>query len=135
MFCGKAICAQVDEVGVVDHLHIVELILALLPDNRRWQGCMLLVEHQRFKFEDAKTHLIELASLQHSLDPVLITEKAEELERVCSEVNAELDELERGLEWRYRALAPIWIFAVLFAAVLYAKYEQLMKAYVRPCED
>lgn len=96
---------------------------------------VLLVEHQRFKFEDAKTHLIELASLQHSLDPVRVAEKADELIRVCNEVNAELDGLEKGLEWRYRALAPIWIFAVLFAAVLYAKYEQLKKAYVRPCED
>jgi hypothetical protein len=93
---------------------------------------VLLVKNQRFKFEDAKTHLIEFAPMQHSLDQQRLAEKAAELRQVCDQVNAELDDLERGLRWRYWALIPVWVFALAFAAVLYAKYRQLNAAYVKP---
>ncbi len=93
---------------------------------------VLLVENQRFKFEDAKTHLIELAPLHHALDKQRLAEKADELRLVCDQVNAELDDLQRGLRWRYWALIPVWAFAIAFAAVLYAKYRQLKAAYVKP---
>jgi hypothetical protein len=93
---------------------------------------VLLVDAQQFLFEDAKTHLIELAAVQHSLDESTVREKVADLEAVCTEVNAELEELETGLAWRHRALVPIWLFALLFAAVLYAKYKQLKAIYVKP---
>ena len=76
---------------------------------------VLLVDNQRFKFEDAKTHLIELAPLQHALDNSVVAEKVAKLNEVCSQVNRELDELERGLHWRRMALIPIWLFALVFA--------------------
>ena len=93
---------------------------------------VLLVEDQQFKFEDAKTNLIELASLQHRLDPKAVQEEAAKLDAVCSEVNTALDELERGLHWRYRALFPIWVFALIFSVLLYAKYRSLKAQYVEP---
>jgi hypothetical protein len=92
---------------------------------------VLLVDRQRFLFEDAKTHLIELAPLQHTLDNEKVEAKVTELNTVCDQVNAELDELERGLRWRHVALVPIWIFSILFAIVLYAKYKQLKGIYVK----
>ena len=55
-----------------------------------------------------------------------------ELRTVCEQVNATLDNLEEGLRRRYRALVPIWAFAVLFASALYVKYKRLRVAYVRP---
>ena len=91
---------------------------------------VLLVEDQQFKLEDAKTSLIALASLQHKLDPKAVREEAAKLDKVCSDVNASLDDLERGLHWRYRALIPIWAFALLFSVVLYAKYRALKAQYV-----
>lgn len=93
---------------------------------------VLLVEDQQFKFENAKTHLIELASLQHRLDPKAVEEEAAKLATVCREVNTALDELESGLHRRYLALFPIWAFALVFSVVLYAKYRSLKAQYVEP---
>ena len=93
---------------------------------------VLLVDAPRFRFEDAKTHLIELAPLQHALDNSVVEEKVEELNLVCAQVHAELDKLENGLRWRRRALIPIWLFALLFATACYAKYKQLKAVHVEP---
>lgn len=93
---------------------------------------VLLVDNQRFKFQDAKTHLIALAPLQHTLDNSLVEEKVSELNAVCDEINADLDELENGLRWRYRALIPIWGFSIFFSVLLYMKYKQLEAVYVKP---
>ncbi len=93
---------------------------------------VLLVDAQQFKFQDAKTHLIELAPLQHTLDNEVVAEKIAELTAVCDEVNTELDTLEHGLAIRKQALLPIWIFAVLFSAALYVKYKRLKAAQVKP---
>jgi hypothetical protein len=99
--------------------------------DRVGQG-VLLVDNQRFKFEDAKTHLIALAPLQHSLDNELVGKKVAELDAVCDEVRGDLAELEHGLLWRKRALIPIWLFALVFSAALYAKYKALRGRYVVP---
>jgi len=93
---------------------------------------VLLVDAQRFKFQDAKTHLIELAPLQHTLNNEKVANKVKELNAVCDEVNTELDGLERGLTIRREALTPIWIFAVLFAVALYVKFKRLKTEYVKP---
>lgn len=93
---------------------------------------VLLVDRQRFLFQDAKTHLIELAPLQHTLSNEKVAAKVEELNRVCEQVNAELDGLASDLNWRRKVLSPIWLFAVFFAIVLYAKYKQLKRQYVKP---
>lgn len=92
---------------------------------------VLLVDSQRFKFEEARTHLVELAPLQHTLDNDKVAAKVAELSEVCREVNAELDELERGLAMRRKLLLPIWLFAAVFAVALYAKFKQLKAIYVR----
>ena len=93
---------------------------------------MLLLDSQRFKFEDAKTHLIALAPLQHTLDTDLVAAKVAELNAICAEVSSELDQLEAGLRMRYLALGPMWGFALLFSVVLYVKYKQLRKQHVTP---
>ena len=116
-----------DEIAKAEHRY-VETAQRL---DRVAQG-VLLVDAQRFLFEDAKTHLIELAPLQHTLDNSVVGEHVEELNAVCAQVNAELDKLESGLRWRYRALIPIWLFALLFAGACYAKYKQLKALHVGP---
>lgn len=93
---------------------------------------VLLVDQQRFRFETATTHLIALAPLQHALNNDLVAEKVAELNAVCDGVSTELTQLENGLHLRYQALIPIWIFALGFAAVLYAKYKALRAKYVVP---
>jgi len=96
---------------------------------------VLLVDNQRFKFEDARTHLIALAPLQHTLDNAKVAEKVAALDGVCAEVNAELDGLERGLRWRYRALIPVWVFAVLLAWAWYVKFKRLKRQWVKPLPE
>ncbi|MCO6435936.1 MAG: hypothetical protein J5J06_02485 [Phycisphaerae bacterium] len=93
---------------------------------------VLLVDRQRFLFSDAKTQLIELAPTQHTLDSKLVTDKVAELNETCNQVEADLDKLERDLRLRHLALIPIWIFALGFAGLLYAKYKRLRTAYVKP---
>jgi hypothetical protein len=93
---------------------------------------VLLVERERFAFQDAKTHLVELAPLQHTLDNEAIDETVQQLESVCAQVNLQLDEKLRGVRWRHQALIPIWAFAVFFGILLHAKYRQLKKRYVEP---
>ena len=86
---------------------------------------VLLVDNQRFKFEDARTHLIALAPMQHALDLPMIREKVAELAAECSAVNVELDDLEGGLRLRRGLLVVIWLVAVAFAVLCYAQYKKL----------
>jgi len=93
---------------------------------------VLLVNDQRFLFEDAKTQLIALAPTQHTLNNEKVTEKVAALNKVCTQVNEQLDGLEAGLTMRYRLLGPIWIFAIVFSVAIYAKYKQLKGRWVKP---
>lgn len=93
---------------------------------------VLLVDKQRYEFEDAKTHLIALGALQHTLDEERVAEEISQLTEVCDRIDGELDGLESGLKWRHQALIPIWIFAVLFSIALYANYRRLKAAFVKP---
>ena len=99
--------------------------------DRVGQG-VLLVDSQRFKLEDAKTHLIALAPLQHTLDNAVVEAEVVGLNEVCDAVNADLDRLEAGLEARHNAMLPIWVFSVLFSLLLYVKFKQLKSHYVKP---
>ena len=92
---------------------------------------VLLLERQRFEFQDAKTHLVALAPLQHTLDLDAVRETVKELEEVCAEVNLELDESQTGLRYRRLSLIPIFAFALLFSALLYAKFRVLKHRYVK----
>ncbi len=93
---------------------------------------VLLVDRQRFLFQDAKTHLIGLSPVQHALDHDKVSAKVAELDTVCAQVDDELGESERGLHLRHAALIPIWAFAAVFAITLYAKYKYLKRVHVEP---
>lgn len=113
---------------------IVEGERAFAKTARRLENAskgVLLVDDQLFLFEDAKTQLIGLASAQHTLNEETLTEKAAELKDICAKVDLQLDELDAGLARRRAALVPIWVFSVLFAIALYAKYKQLKHLHVK----
>jgi hypothetical protein len=99
--------------------------------ERVGQG-VLLVDNQRFKLDDAKTMLIGLAPLQHTLDNDLVSKSVADLSEACDEIRAELTGLESALQTRRQALIPIWVFALVFSAALYAKYKQLKARFVKP---
>ena len=95
---------------------------------------VLLVENARFRFGDAKTHLIALAPLQHALDQSLVAEKVGRINDICDEVSRELDGLEAGLGMRYQLLIPIWVFALCFSGFLYLKFRALKAVWVKPAD-
>ena len=117
----------IDTIGHAEHKYV-----QTAGELDRVARGVLLVDQQRFKFEEATTHLIALAPLQHALNNDLVADKVAELNTVCDEVRTELTHLENGLRLRYQALIPIWIFSLGFAAVLYAKYKALRARYVAP---
>ena len=86
---------------------------------------VLLVDEPRFKFGDAKTHLMALAPVQHGLDLAAVRQKIGDLQMVCDEVNADLDRLQAGLRWRHRLLMPIWALVAVFSIACYVKFRQL----------
>jgi hypothetical protein len=93
---------------------------------------VVLVDNERFKFEEATTHLIALAPLQHTLDNEIVAAKVTELNTVADSVHADLVGLEKGLLLRKQALLPIWGFALVFSLLLYVKYKSLRARYVAP---
>ncbi len=123
----KKFLPLLDKISSAEH----EYVKTAAELDRVGRG-VLLVENERFLFEDARTHLIALAPLQHTLDPDKVAKKVAELNEVCREVTDNLAQLESGLSARYRALIPIWLFVVVFSGVLYAKYKALRKQHVVP---
>ncbi len=120
-------------LGLLDDIADAERYYVQTADRLANVGSgVLLVDNQMFLFEDAKTHLIALAPIQHTLDNEAVGEEVTALNAVCDQVNAELDDLENGLATRYRALVPIWAFTLFFAFVLYAKFKQLKRDWVKP---
>jgi hypothetical protein len=93
---------------------------------------VLLVDRQRFRLEDARTHLIALAPIQHTLSNDVVSTEVEKLDAICAEVNTGLDNLELGLTRRYQALIPIWIFGLAFSYALYIKFKRLKATHVEP---
>jgi hypothetical protein len=123
----QRLTALLGEISVAE-LEYLETAIHL---DRVAQG-VLLVDSQRFKLDDAKTMLIGLAPLQHTLDNDLVSESVAKLNEACDEIRAELTGLESALQTRRQALIPIWIFALAFSVALYAKYKQLRRKFVKP---
>jgi len=92
---------------------------------------VLLVEKERFLFQDAKTHLVELAPLQHTLNIDAVKKTVAEMDDVCAKVNGELNDLNESLAYRRISLVPIFAFAMLFSGLLYVKFKLLKKRYVK----
>lgn len=93
---------------------------------------VLLVQEEAFALEQARTDLIALAAIQHTLDEKRVTEALRKVLDVCRQINTSLDEKEARLRWRYWALLPMWAFLLLFICALWVKYKRLRKAYVVP---
>ncbi len=93
---------------------------------------VLLVEQEAFSLEQARTHLISLAAVQHTLDPNRVGQTAGALFDVCQEIDTSLDAKEAGLRWRYRALGPLWGFLAVFILALWIKYKRLRHVHVAP---
>jgi len=86
---------------------------------------VLLVDDEVFLFREARTHLVNMAPVQHSLDLAQVDAELGNLREVVHDVDTRLDDKEHGLRLRHLALIPIWVFALGFAAALYLLYRRL----------
>ena len=109
----------------------LEYVKAVARTEQVGRG-ILQVQDEAFNLSQARTHLISLAAIQHTLDEKQIADVAEKVLDVCRKVQSSLDQKERGLGWRYQALMPIWVFLSIFIVILWIKYKQLKKAYAVP---
>ncbi|HEY3246091.1 MAG TPA: hypothetical protein VGM03_22335, partial [Phycisphaerae bacterium] len=92
---------------------------------------VLLVQDERRLLADARSRLIQLAGVQHRLDPVEVDNVSRPLLETCTSIERELDRKERGLRWRRWGLLPMWGFILIFAGGLYVKHRRLRAQWVR----
>jgi hypothetical protein len=85
----------------------------------------IFVDDESASLQEAKTDVLEMAPLQHSLS-------LEGIEKLYDKATALTDDIQDGvrrkrqsLRWRKVALIPLWIFIFLMVVVLREKYNQL----------
>ncbi len=120
---GRQLARQLRKVQF-DYARTVERI------DRLGRG-VLLVEEQAIRAQDARTGLIGLQAAMHKLDPKDIEQRVAAVEKICDEINRQLDEKEHSLVVRRRVLAAVWIFVALFVLLMYREYRTLRALYVR----
>ena len=92
----------------------------------------LIVQDEAMLLEEARTNLVSLLALQHTLDGQKILETAGAVIDTSRRIEASLDQKLGSLALRRHMLLPVWGFLILFAVALLAKYRQLKHAMVAP---
>ncbi|MBI3999123.1 MAG: cytochrome c3 family protein [Candidatus Omnitrophica bacterium] len=87
----------------------------------------IFVEEEQGSLEEAKTNVISMAPLQHSLSSARISELYDKFVEVAQEIKTRVHEKRQTLKWRKIALIPIWIFIIIMVSALWIKYKQLKK--------
>ena len=95
---------------------------------------VLLVRDEALRVEDAKTALMAVATLTHTIDIPQIQAGSEKTLKICREINESLDGKVEGLEERERSPTLVWVFAGVFCVLMYRKYRLLKHAYVVPAD-
>ena len=87
----------------------------------------IFVEEEMGALEEAKTNVISMAPLQHSLSFNRIADLYRKFEEVANEIKARVHRKRQVLKWRKVALIPIWVFIIVMVSALWVKYKQLKK--------
>ena len=85
----------------------------------------IFVEEEMSTLEEAKTHIISMAPVQHTLLIDQIKELYGRFEKAAQEISASIYKKRQNLKWRKIALIPLWIFILIMAVTLHAKYKKL----------
>jgi len=85
----------------------------------------IFVEEEMSTLEEAKTHIISMAPTQHTLSLGQIKELYGRFEKAAQEISASIYKKRQNLKWRKIALIPLWIFILIMAVTLHAKYKKL----------
>lgn len=87
----------------------------------------IFVEEETAALEEAKTRVIEMAPLQHSLSAAKISELHENVKSATEHIEEGIHQKRQDLKWRKIALIPLWIFILIMAVALGKKYKLLKK--------
>jgi hypothetical protein len=85
----------------------------------------IFVEEEEGSLEEAKTNVIAMAPLQHSLSYARVSELYNKFTEVARDIKAKIQNKRRSLKWRKAALIPVWIFILVMVSALWVKYNRL----------
>lgn len=106
------------------YAHVAERV------ERLGRGVML-VREEALVVDEAKTDLLALTAVMHTLDCDKIEKQAEQLRAKCAQVHASLDVKQAALVNRRRVLSIVWGVLAVFVVLMYGKYLSLKYAWVR----
>lgn len=82
------------------------------------------VDEESASLEEAKTSVIELGPLQHTLATDKISERAEKARALAKEAERTVDTKRRWVEVRKKALLVMWLFVLVMCSALWLKYKR-----------
>ncbi|MCE9582356.1 MAG: cytochrome c3 family protein [Planctomycetes bacterium] len=85
------------------------------------------VDEEEALLEEAKTGVLRLAPMQHTLDESKVLATAQEAEATISEINRRLDGKERAESWKKKSILPIWGFLLGMAGLFWLKLGRIKK--------
>lgn len=85
----------------------------------------IFVELETGQLEEAKTNVMTMAPLQHSLSIERITEVSKKFIDLSAQIKKEIAQKRRFRIWRKVFLIPLWIFIALMVWALWNKYKQV----------
>jgi len=85
----------------------------------------LFTDEEQLALEKAKTSLLQLPPLQHTLHQAKVAALTDTISSELGEVQRQLDRQERTERWKKFALVPIWIFLLAMAWLFRAKQKRI----------
>lgn len=85
----------------------------------------IYVDEEISSLEAAKTDLIAMAPLQHTLNIAKLSELSEKITDITRRSTQNIQKKRQDLRWRKLALVPIWIFILIMTIALNTRYKQL----------
>lgn len=92
---------------------------------------VLLVRDEAMQAEEIKTELIGLQAFFHTGDLPQIQERVARISQISSEINESFDKKIMGLSQRRMTVAIVWVLGAIFSILMYRKYLDLRRQYVR----
>jgi hypothetical protein len=88
----------------------------------------IFVEEEEAFLEEAKSKVLEMKPLQHTLSYKKIAAVYAESKTKTDEIAAGIKEKRDGLKWRKTALIPVWLFILGMVFALVGRFKKLKAA-------
>lgn len=86
-----------------------------------------LLDDEAALLDEARTGVVQLAIVQHTLEETLVRGKAAEADATIAEIQRRLDGKARTEAWKTKALVPIWVFLLGMAGLFWMKLKRIKK--------